>query len=155
MPEAPQEVEFETTVEDWVAFSLYHASRSTVGRVLQWVVVAMGLLLAMMIGVPILMAQDPWAAAYHSLFWIVAVVLILAFPLWRRQLTKLVTLRTIRSGRNLAVLGKHRYSINADGVRSVGEHGESLVKWAAIERIVIAKAREYQQAAAAAGPAGN
>jgi hypothetical protein len=44
--------------------------------------------------------------------------------------------RSFRKGRNALFLGRHSVTITPEGFRGTGDHGESYIKWTAVERVV-------------------
>jgi hypothetical protein len=122
------------TIEDYVAFNLYHLRHSPVARRAKWrAVVLMGFFVLLACAVVSYMTRSSWGTYVVQ---VILCALIVVYSAWRYDHNVAVHVRRhLREGRNAAQLSPHTVRIAADGIVEATTLNEATYRWPAIERV--------------------
>lgn len=128
-------IEFETTVDDIVAFNIYHFEHSPAGRrqafLVRYVVpLIIALLFLLMSGLD---DSGLWFA-FPGL--IVLAAWVILFPILHRWVLRMSVKSFLREGRSPAMIGKRTLMLEDDSIFESTDAGENRTKWKAVEQIV-------------------
>ena len=133
MPMPTREIEYELTLDDLFAFQLYAAKHSrSAKRVNRYIYIADAAIILV-----IAILTMPWMSYIALAGFLIFVVTFLGLGWF---LTGFVTRRAIRDhvkqeAPDKGLLGRHRISLDDDGLTESTAVGESRVSWAGIDRI--------------------
>ncbi len=139
-PTAESFVDADVVEDDIVAYYVFHAQQSSWGRrSLTRQRIWVGVYVAVIVGSgsPGLTAGHdyPGLLAFFTTVGIFAGAAVLGYPLLHRFIVSQTARRSLRRGRNLAVLGPRRVRITPQALEIEGPYGSSRTRWAAMERI--------------------
>ncbi|EMS69814.1 YcxB family protein [Ruminiclostridium cellobioparum] len=130
------ELEYYLNKQDYIDFNIYHVNHSDIIK---------KSLLIQRYFIPIIFMIVPFLIAGVTdlplLYWIcvfivISVVWIVFYPkyfVWAfsKRVSKMVD-----EGKNKDLLGKHRVTVNEEGVLEQSENGENKISWSGVEKIV-------------------
>ena len=125
-------ITFTNTIDDIVAFNMYHLAHSPTARRIKfwstWGIVLVVLGIAAVLS----LLGESFAPLIFAAIWMLFVLPIALSYKWtvRRRVVKL-----IREGKNKGVLGAHTLRIDEDGLHETSEVSEGKTLWSGIERI--------------------
>ena len=131
------EAEFEMTVEDVLAFNVYHNAHSPAVRRAYQLILLLFLLMALMLC--LLIAGHPTAVVPIGIL----VLYILGFGLfvqsqpYRRWRVRRWVAKLLREGGNKSMLGHQKVSLNREGLTQTNPCGLTQTKWFGVERVVV------------------
>ncbi|MBI4965562.1 MAG: YcxB family protein [Desulfomonile tiedjei] len=126
-------LQYEITLDDLVAFNLYHFDHSRAVLRNRWlsryvVPVMLGLLIAVIDFPPPLILILSWIL--FTGLWIAT------WPWIERRITRKHVTRFLLEGQNKAMVGKHALKLLPNSIVETTEYGETTVGWAAVEKII-------------------
>lgn len=135
--EPTNEIVYDVTMEDLLAYNLDYLKQSRFGRrnllvyrlspPLAWLVLGA---LMILLGTPL----NPWAFAFSLT--VVSIGWFFLAPIqWNRIIRKRVR-KIYAEGQNRTVLGMHRLVLTPEGIENSSETSDTRTKWSAVEKIV-------------------
>lgn len=135
------EVEYQVTIDDVIRFNLYHVAHSPFGRRQKWLT-----RYPVAISLPIFGLLDyvfTGKVAPLVTFCLIALVWYAVTPAWWEWDVGRRTRKVLGEGMNRGLLGPSTLTIGSEGLRVVGDTGETSLKWSAVERVACSGTHTY------------
>jgi hypothetical protein len=126
------EIEFTLTPDDAAAFQRYHFKTSHTSRRYYLIRFIYGTLASVLLFVVFSGWKNVWGILGVLVFWLVYLLMI---PLSTRLNINAFVKRLKKEGKNTALWGRHRITINEQELLASSEVEESHLRWAGIERV--------------------
>lgn len=126
-------VTYTNTIDDMVAFNMYHISYSpTLRRIRLWSTWGLALIVLLISALVSLFRRDPFLLIVIASWSAIYLLVSIPWYKWtvRRRIGKLV-----REGQNRSFLCEHTLRLTADGLHAASEVSEGKILWSGIERI--------------------
>jgi len=126
-------VTFTNTIDDTVAFSMYHIAHSpTAKRIRFWSTLGIALIIVL-IGAVGSLLQGSFRSLIHTAVW-AGFYLAFSMPYYRWSVRRRIR-KLAGEGKNRSFLSEHTVRLTDDGLYVTSEVSESKILWSGIERI--------------------
>lgn len=134
MENSKEKIEFDFTIEDWMAFQEYYLDSSNAHqrskKIVLWFFPALGLTLTL---VDLINEKEWWITAIA--FGLVTIPWFIWFPRYIHKATLKRVEKMITDGKNASLIGPHEIEVGEEGIRHKGPQSETMINWSGIEKM--------------------
>jgi hypothetical protein len=132
-------IEFELTVQDYIAFEIFHQKNSKSGRKALLIARFVYPIFLLLFAFPMAMLTLIPFGLCVAICMIFIIGWIIKYPKVYRESTAKVITRRLSEGKNTVVIGKRTIELTESAIITEGEAGDSRIMWGFVERLFITK----------------